>query len=324
MAAKPTRDRIDQIDALRGFALFGILLANILYWSGWVLTTDAERAFMAGPQAQLWQYRFHHLLVDGKFYTLFSLLFGAGFALQLQRLDARGVDGFRIYRRRILVLLAIGLVHSLLIWDGDILTVYALMGLVLPYFHRWNEKSLLGAAVILIFVIPLVGSSLIDAPGGAAYAFSDAVLLALGYQPGPDIAMKILPHASLWDVVAWNLSGTPFSWGLRLDSWRIPKILGIMLIGIVVGRRLTDRSLLSDRKLLKRVLIVGLALGLPFSLAYALIPDQHQDGWASQLGTVPLALAYAAAFLLGWPRFGTFLGIFCSARQNGAHQLSHS
>ena len=83
MAAKPTRDRIDQIDALRGFALFGILLANILYWSGWVLTTDAERAFMAGPQAQLWQYRFHHLLVDGKFYTLFSLLFGAGFALQL-------------------------------------------------------------------------------------------------------------------------------------------------------------------------------------------------------------------------------------------------
>ncbi len=70
---------------------------------------------------------------------------------------------------------------------------------------------------------------------------------------------------------------------------------------------------------------MGLALGLPFSLAYALIPDQHQDGWASQLGTVPLALAYAAAFLLGWPRFGTFLGIFAAPGNMAlTNYLTHS
>ena len=109
------RDRIELLDALRGFALFGILLANILYWSGWVLVTEVERSAMATPAERLWQDGFHHLLVDGKFYTLFSFLFGVGFAIQLDRLERRGADGLRIYRRRVFVLLAMGLIHSFLI-----------------------------------------------------------------------------------------------------------------------------------------------------------------------------------------------------------------
>lgn len=140
----PADDRIELLDALRGFALLGILLANILYWSGWVLVTEAERGAMATPVEQLWQYRFHHLFVDGKFYTLFSFLFGVGFAVQLDRLDRRGADGLRIYRRRALVLLAIGLIHSLLIWDGDILALYALLGLLLPWFRPLRDRALLG------------------------------------------------------------------------------------------------------------------------------------------------------------------------------------
>ena len=86
-------DRLAVMDALRGFALFGILLANILYWSGWGMGTDAQRLAWGGAAGELWQYRFHHLLVDGKFYTIFSFLFGAGFALQLDRLLRRGHDG---------------------------------------------------------------------------------------------------------------------------------------------------------------------------------------------------------------------------------------
>lgn len=129
----PPAERVDVLDALRGLALFGILLANILYWSGWSMVTDAQRLHWAGADVVLWQYRFHHLLVDGKFYTVFSLLFGVGFALQLERLARRGHDGLRIYRRRVLVLLGIGLVHSYLIWDGDILTLYALK---LPSLQR--------------------------------------------------------------------------------------------------------------------------------------------------------------------------------------------
>jgi uncharacterized protein len=87
---------------------------------------------------------------------------------------------------------------------------------------------------------------------------------------------------------------------LRLESWRIPKVLGIMLVGMAVGRRLASGDLLEDRRLLRRVLVIGMAVGLPASLAYAVIPNQGQADWPSLVGTVPLALAYAAGFVLLW------------------------
>lgn len=314
--ARPTGDRIELLDALRGFALFGILLANILYWSGWVLVTEAERGLMASPAEQLWQYRFHHLLVDGKFYTLFSFLFGVGFELQLDRLERRGADGARIYRRRVLVLLAFGLVHSLLIWDGDILTLYALLGLLLPLFRPLTGRSLLAWSAALVFVVPIAGAALFDAlgwqPERYLYALSDSLLAAFGWRPGPDIALRLLPGASLADVAVWNFTGTPFGLGMRIESWRIPKVLGIMLLGMWVGRRLSAGTLVGDRRLLLRVLAAGLAIGLPASLAYALVPGLDQTSLASMIGTVPLAMAYAAAFVLAWPRLRALLGLFAA------------
>ena len=323
------RDRIELVDALRGFALFGILLANILYWSGWVLVTDAERLAMADAAGQRWQYRFNHLFVDGKFYTLFSLLFGAGFAIQLDRLTKRGADGLRIYRRRVLVLLAIGLIHSLLIWDGDILMLYALMGLILPVFHGMNGRVLLIWAVVLIFAVPATGTALFQMldwhPERYLYGVSDAILDAFGVRPGPDIALRLLPHADLGDVAVWNLSGTAFSWGLRIESWRIPKVLGIMLLGIWVGRRLVAGSLLENRKRLWQLFLVGVTIGLPFSLAYAALPDQRQTSVPSLFGTVPLAIGYAAGFALAWPHARKFLGLFTApGRMALTNYLLHS
>ena len=315
-AVGPAQTRIELLDALRGFALFGILLANILYWSGWVLVTEAERNAMATPAEQLWQYRFHHLMIDGKFYTLFSFLFGAGFALQLDRLEQRGSNGVSIYRRRLGVLLGFGLLHSLVIWDGDILTLYALLGFLLPFFRPLGDRALLAWAAALIFAVPVAGVLSFQAlglhPERSFYAFSDGILSVFGWSPGLDIALRVLPAASLADVVVWNLSGTPFSWGLRVESWRIPKILGIMLLGVWAGRRLASGSLISNRTLNRRVLIVGLLVGLPLSLAYALIPDLSQTSLPSLIGTVPLALAYAAAFVLAWPRLHRLLGLFAA------------
>lgn len=322
-------DRIEEIDALRGLALFGILLANILYWSGWGLVTDSERAAIAGPQMQMWQYRFHHLLVDGKFYSIFSLLFGIGFALQLERLSRRGADGLRIYRRRVTVLLVFGLIHSLLIWDGDILTLYALMGFVLPFFCRWRDRNLLAAAAMLIFVVPAAGVLLFDAadwhPETALYAFSDRVLEALGYRPGLDLAMRMLPDAGLREIISWNLSGTPFSWAQRIESWRIPKVLGIMLLGIWAGRRLAAGSLLDDRRLLWSLFAAGLAIGLPFSFAYAMTPQLEQSDFASIFGTVPQAIAYAAGFALAWPHARKWFGLLAApGRMALTNYLTHS
>jgi uncharacterized protein len=299
-------ERIEILDALRGLALFGILLANILYWSGWGLMTDAQRMALGGPENVAWQYRFHHLLVDGKFYTIFSLLFGAGFALQIARLSTRGMEGMRLYRRRVLVLLAIGLVHSWLVWDGDILTLYALLGLLLPWFYDWRERNLLLVAAVLIFVVPLAGILLFSAlgwqPHQHLYTLSFAIAESMGANTAPEAAIGWLQREDFTGWLSWTLSGTPYSWGWRIETWRIPKVLGIMLLGIVVGKRLAAGTLLDSRRLLRRVLVIGLAIGVPAGGVYAFRPGLGQEDWPSIIGTVPLALAYAAAFVLAWDR----------------------
>ena len=328
-AATGRAERIELLDALRGFALFGILLANILYWSGWGAMTQEQRIEFAGAETVAWQYRLHHLLVDGKFYTIFSLLFGVGFALQIARLSARGLEGLRIYRRRVLVLLGIGLVHSWLIWDGDILTLYALLGLVLPFFYDWRERSLMIAAAVLIFLVPVAGKWLFALigwePHQHLYALSFSIAESLGADTAPEKALEWLRRDDFAGWASWQLSGTPFSWALRLESWRIPKVLGIMLVGLAVGRRLASGGLVEDRRLLRQVLAAGLAIGLPASAAYALLPGQGQADWPSLIGTVPLALAYAAAFVLGWPLARPILRHFIPVgRMALTNYLTHS
>ena len=307
-------DRLRVVDALRGFALLGILLANVLYWSGWGMVTDAQRLAWGGTTGDLWQYRFHHLLVDGKFYTIFSFLFGAGFALQLERLLRRGQDGLRIYRRRVLVLLGIGTVHSFLVWDGDILMLYALLGLLLPLFHRWRPRSLVVTGLVLVFLVPAAGIALFDAlgwaPHEALYRLSFRIAESMGIDTAPEAALAWMQGEDWRSWAAWVASGPSFTWGLRLEVWRIPKVLGIMLIGMAAGRGLADGSLLANRALLRRVLAIGLLIGVPCSLAYAFWRGQGQADWPSLVGTLPLAMAYAAGFALAWPHASRWLGVF--------------
>lgn len=303
-SATKSADRIEILDGLRGFALFGILLANILVWSGWLIMTDSQRLALAGSEAVTWQYRFHHLVVDGKFYTLFSLLFGAGFALQIARLADKGSNGLVIYRRRVLILLAIGLLHSWFIWDGDILTLYALLGLLLPIFRNWRDRDLMLLAAVLIFIVPPLGIGLFSLlgwkPHEALYGVSFAMAEAMGANTAPDQAIAWVARPDFMGWFSWVFSGTPFSWALRLETWRIPKVLGIMLIGMVVGRQLASGTLLENRRLLSKIVLIGMAVGLPASIIYAVIPGLGQADWPSLIGTVPLALAYAAAFVLVW------------------------
>jgi uncharacterized protein len=98
-----------------------------------------------------------------------------------------------------------------------------------------------------------------------------------------------------------------------------------MLVGMVVGRRLASGGLLEDRRLLCLVFVAGLAIGLPGSLAYALIPGLGQADWPSLIGTVPLASAYAAAFVLVWPRARPVLRHFVPVgRMALTNYLTHS
>src|SRR5436189_1000596 len=135
----PTSERIEALDTLRGVAVFGILLANVLVFFGLFMLPSDRAAALPTARADAVVAFVEKVLVDGKFYSIFSLLFGIGFGLQL----ARGVNALPRFKRRLRILLAIGAIHAFLIWAGDILMLYALLGFTLPWFARKSDLKLL-------------------------------------------------------------------------------------------------------------------------------------------------------------------------------------
>ena len=164
-------DRIQAMDVLRGFALLGILLMNIEGFVGPLMaSTSGVNPALSGADriADLLVY----VLVQGKFYTLFSLLFGMGFAVMSQRAEQAGRPFAGVYWRRGLVLLGIGLVHAIFIWAGDVLVMYALCSFLLlafrPLPHRWFVGLGLGAYVVpvgFMFMMGALGSLLAGTEG---------------------------------------------------------------------------------------------------------------------------------------------------------------
>lgn len=332
--ARPASERIDLLDALRGLAIFGILLANIVDWSGWGSLTDPQKLGLAGEVGERWYDFLLAMLVEGKFYTIFSFLFGLGFALQLSRLEKRGANGLAIFRRRLAILLAIGILHMVLIWSGDILALYAALGFLLPSMRHWSDRRLLVGAVVLI-LLPIPGGITMHLlgipPGFGLFALGNRLFVALGGELGKEAMWRARED---WGALfAWNFPGPLFRIGSFFASWRIPKVLAIMMLGLWAGRRLIAGTLLEDRMLLKRVAIAGFLIGLPVNFAFAANGGLDQEEFKPALiafilyatGVVPLGLAYAASFALAWPKARAVLGIFAPpGRMALTNYLMHS
>lgn len=145
-------ERHNLLDVLRGFALLGVLLANMLSHSGYYFLSDAGKEALGTTHIDYYAEWLNHFLIDGKFYSLFSMLFGIGFALQLKRASALDTDFTARFGRRLLIMFIFGLLHAIFLYFGDILTVYALTGLVLILFRKSSDKFLLRSAFILILL----------------------------------------------------------------------------------------------------------------------------------------------------------------------------
>ncbi len=146
-------ERVGSVDVLRGLALMGILAMNVVAfaWPERVYGTPIADP-SAGPlDIGLWA--FNHLVFDTKMMTLFSMLFGAGLVLMSDRADGRGAKLRGVYYRRCFWLLVIGCVHAYLIWDGDILVMYALCGFVLYPMRHLRPRTLIVAGVACNLVL---------------------------------------------------------------------------------------------------------------------------------------------------------------------------
>jgi uncharacterized protein len=302
-------ERSALLDSLRGWALLGILLANMMSFTGFSFVPDPERAKMvlAGFDDAV-EFIFEWLVI-GKFYALFSLLFGIGFAIQIGRLEQRG-EGTKRYLRRLFVLFLFGLAHLLLLWLGDILALYALMGAVLLLFRRASDRALLVWAVAM-WAIPILWAAAIHFagfhPDRPIYdvAFRTIAATGLNLSGGP------LPVFQSADILS-HLKAHPGEALIRLADlvyqMRFTKVLGMFLIGLWVGRQAIYADAAQYRPLLRRVAMVGLGVGLPLSAVKAVLMmwpgDKPGIEFAGELvyclATPTLALGYAAAFTLLW------------------------
>ena len=168
-SALPVRERIQALDVLRGVAVAGILFANVLVFFGLIFIPPDRVAALPSVAADRIALFLEHVLVDGKFYSIFSLLFGIGFGLQLSRAGDAALPRFK---RRLRILLAIGAVHAFLIWAGDILMLYALLGFTMPWFARKSNRALLRWTVILLAIptalyIVALAAFMLSGSGGA-------------------------------------------------------------------------------------------------------------------------------------------------------------
>ncbi len=240
IAPTTTRERIDLLDILRGFALLGILIVNMGLFSFPFIAAFTGTPRGEGALDHAVEF-LTYALATGKFYPLFSFLFGLGMWLQMERIQEAGGAPARFMVRRLLVLMGFGLAHALLIWNGDILFIYALVGLVALLFRKAQPRTLLIWAGVLIAIPIIVSAGLIVLgilAAGLAPTDTSAMdeimtlIRDLERQAIETYARGTWGQIFVWRAVEWLIVLIFF-----LLSGNVLQILAIFLAGIYAGKR---------------------------------------------------------------------------------------
>lgn len=287
-ASSGTLSRILDIDALRAVALLLILFVNIAYFvSGYAFHLVPD------PVHDSWLDRTVHWLIEALFatkaYLLFSFLFGYSFTLQIDSAVRRGVDIVPRFRRRMIGLFVLGILHAVLLFQGDILTTYALLGLVLLAMRKVSDRTALRTAVLLTGVVSFLLA--LAATSGTQLVADEAEAIAAGQRSTEAL------QGGLGSVIVEHVRQLPGMFGALLVQG--PLALSAFLFGFAAGRRRLLTNIAGNRQLLRRVQQVGYPIGLAGGVIYASGGGSGSlIGLAASSLTAPLlAAAYAATVL---------------------------
>ena len=317
LAPVQATERIDALDILRGWAVFGIILA------------DVDIFFKITPGTDHVLNALHNLFVVDKFWPLFSFLFGLGFAMQIARAESRGHAFVSLYRRRLLALLLFGLANGLLLlhaWRGEILVRYALCGFLLLLFRNCSPKTLLLAAALCMLTPRVYDAVLagrhqyrLDNPQTAAQAVREEARrraesrvwdgeFERARREGDYFAL--MKFRAKW----WTVNFT----SLRFYLHQLQFPFALFLIGLYAGRRQIFENLPANLPLVRQVMRWGLGLGLvgqAVEFVSEKLPNpawpyftRHAGSLLEPFADAALSFCYAAAVVLlaqhaGWRRF---------------------
>ncbi|WP_425516755.1 DUF418 domain-containing protein [Ensifer adhaerens] len=317
-----TPDRIDDVDALRGFALLGILLVNIMAFASAFYGLEISDPAFGGILDRSVHFVIA-LFFEMKFYLLFSFLFGYSFTLQMRSAEKSGEAFVPRLLRRQMGLWLIGLAHAVLLFHGDILTTYAVLGIVLLMLKNRSDGALFRLAKWLVLILAVVWGTL-------------GILITL--DPVPLDRSAILSAAEAaelafqgdWQaVIGQHLTELNSVW-IILVLLQAPCALAMFLLGLIAGRRKTLARPEENTALFQRLVRTGLWIGLPGAVIYAYVSVEMPE---SPIAVIALSIGLATGPLLTGAYVGAMMLLFGSetghslrnllaCRPHGAVQLS--
>ncbi len=308
--------RIQIIDIWRGFAIFGILVVNMELFNH-AIQSVAIGIEATGTVDQLARW-FIAFFGEGKFYSIFAFLFGLGFAIQQQRIEERNGRFFPLYLRRLIVLLAFGLIHAYLFWVGDILLLYSLLGIILLFFFRNRRPKTLLIWFFILLIIPLVLNGALwglvelskTAPGGEAMmaeVFREQVRIL---DAASDTANQVYATGTFAEITRQRI--TDMNYMYSVWPFMASNVLAMFVLGLYAGKRRLHETLPNDKSRLRKILVWGLVIGLTGNLLYVAFGELGSRNEPSlsimvsvtgqTFGAPALAMAYLALLALLAPR----------------------
>lgn len=280
----PNAERIVTLDVLRGFALFGILYAHMIFWYAGGPLPEATYQLYKDPGSGI-AMGIYMIFIISKFFSIFSFLFGLSFYIQIDKLVQRHQPIFMRFGWRLAILGAIGILHHIF-WRADILTIYVPLGFLLLFFRNLNNKTLLIVGSLLVLNIPTKFAEFVS------ILVRDQLQLI---QEDPKAAgaayYEIISQGNFAQMVQHNISAASEKLNYQINSGRGFITFGFFLIGMLAGRTHWFSHLEQHRNFFKQVLkrsgwvlVIALLAGVILGASSFILKIDFQNapfaGWA--------------------------------------------
>ena len=313
----PAIDRIATLDIVRGVAVMGILAMNIVAFAMPIGAYMNPMAYGSETSIDLAAYAFNFILIDGKMRGLFSFLFGASMLLVIDKAEAKGLNSASVHYRRMLVLLLFGAIHFYLIWFGDILFGYAMIGMIAWFFRNMAPRKLIALGATFIFIQFLIMSSFASSAQGLWAAAALPGASAETIEAWKEMSMWVRVPSSVelakqlgialgpwWEMAQNQL--TEHRWEPLIFAMTFgPETLGYMLFGMAALRNGFFTGSWAEQDY-ARIAVRGFLIGIPIYLAIVLLIFLNGFApvalfWLSMAATVmvrPIMIVAVAALII--------------------------
>ncbi|EIJ81905.1 hypothetical protein PB1_03160 [Bacillus methanolicus PB1] len=303
------QERILSLDIMRGFAILGIFLVNMLFFHSPILYIDPMKWWNDSFSKAV--YTFIDIFAQASFYPLFSMLFGYGLVILMDRSQQKKVNFYKIAARRLFLLLLIGMIHAFFIWHGDILMNYAVIGFIFLLFLQLSGRSLTITGMLL-YVIPNIFLTFIltigiqIAPEEEWYPYDDQAAAA---------SIEVYSHGSFTEITEQRIRDWYEANNLESFLISLTDILPLFMLGAGAAKL---KLLENPKRHKKRLLFIMLSAGItgimlkifPYLFGRNIAIDYFQDIFGGPL----LSIAYALiiAFLANRKRTALFLSLLAA------------